>query len=83
MKSYKVTREIQKENVHPASAADMYITTEKGTLKEFQTKGDAHKYLADLRKKAFQNRKFVKVTNNGKNQFRAYTADGVYIYSVK
>lgn len=82
MKSYKVTREIMKSNPNATSVADMYITTEKGTLKEFQIKGDAQKYLADLRKKASQNMKFEKETC-GKNQFRAHTAEKVYIYSVK
>ncbi len=79
MKQYKVTREIQKS--YSFTGKGVRQTTEKGTLKTFATKEEAIEYLAMLHRKATQLGKFRNVTN-GASQFRAYTADKVYIYKV-
>lgn len=79
MKQYKVTREIQKS--YNLTGKGVRQTTEKGTLKTFDTLELAKEYLASLHRKATQLGKFRNVTN-GTSQFRAYTACKVYIYKV-
>lgn len=81
MKQYKVTREIQKFNKNAKNINEVYQTTEKGTLKSFDNLEKAKKYLAELHKRAFQKAWFETVSN-GARQFRAHTADKVYIYKI-
>ena len=81
MKKYKVTREIQKFNKSARNINEVYLTTEKGTLKSFVHLEDAKKYLSELYKKAFQKARFESVTK-GASQFRAHTADMVFIYKI-
>lgn len=82
MKTFKVNREIQKFNKNAKSSIEFYSTTEKGTLKEFKTLEDAKRYLADLRRRAFQTRKFESVTNIGVRQFRAHHGELIYIFKI-
>lgn len=81
MKQYKVTREIQKFNRNANSAMDIYQTTEKSTLKVFDTLEEAKRYLSTLHKRASWKPRFESITN-GSRQFRINLEDKVIIYKV-
>lgn len=83
MKSYKVVREIQKYNSNATSAADLYTTTEKGTVKKGLPLDAAKKYLKSLRQRAFQKKRFEEVHDCGCREFRAHTVNEIFIFSIK
>lgn len=83
MKSYRIIREIEQFNENARSAKDIYITTEKGVMKEFASKEEAREYLNNLRVRAIRTPKFESVTLNGKDRFTAHTTNKKYKYIIK
>ena len=75
MTQFNVIREVEVLNQKATSAADLYITSEKGIVKSFNDKDEARAYLSKLYKRAFQNKCFEEVKRVGKDRINCHRAD--------